>query len=255
MPKDMFLKRLESYESAEPEMTLGHTTNAGNLYKILNEDVVKPKHDFNGTQTLYFFYGVNFYRQSADFADAISRPVGFLFKNKILKDANSVFPFDTGAFNAKLYGDYLGDDVMEYEVPANQDKTPAKLVKILYESNENYLFGKPKPLNRAKTETEIKLIAFIRGATTEVSPSGNFDDRCYAIEVQFIKEQNFRDNLELLILPRQAYEYDLKGLLEDNLKGLNIDYYDDSGRFGPKEDSAVIKQKALDYLRNNGTIR
>ena len=253
MPKDKFITRLEAQIPAAPALPLAHTTNAGDLYSILDENVVKPLHDFNGQPTLYFFYGVNFYRQTASFRDALSRPVGFLLKNDILKEAESVFPFDTGAHAAGLYGSYLENDVLEYEVPLASNDTPAKMVKVLFETNKNYLSGKPRNLKSAKTKTEHKLIEFVRDATTKIELE-KFDDRCFAIEVQFTKEQAFKENVELLILPRNSYEESLKGLLEDSLSGIPIEYYDDMPVSGPSVDSSLIRQKATDYLRSKGLL-
>lgn len=254
MPKAAFLDRLKTHQATKPIMTLAHTTNAANLYRILKDDLIKTSHEFRGKPTLYFFYGVNFYRQTATFNDAKSRPVGFLFKNDILNLAESVFPFDTGAYDEGLYGDYLDSDLMEYEVPILDKETPAKLVNILYETNESYLFGKPRPLKTAKTLTEHNLIEFIKDATTKIVPSDKFDDRCFAMEIQFIKNLKFKENVELIILPIQSYKENLEGLLEDELTGLNIEFYDDISVFGPSGDSLLIRQKAMDYLRKQGIL-
>lgn len=254
MPKDKFITRLEAQTPAVPAMPLAHTTNAGDLSSILDENVVKPLHEFNGQPTLYFFYGVNFYRQTASFKDALSRPVGFLLKNDILNEAKSVFPFDTGAHAAKLYGDYLEKNVLEYEVPMASNDTPAKMVTTLFETNSNYISGKPRDLKSAKTKTEHKLIGFVRDATTKIQPE-KFDDRCFAIEIQFTKEQRFKENVELLILPRNSYEESLKGLLEDNLSGMPIKYYDDMPVSGPSADSILIRAQATAYLRRKGLLR
>ena len=254
MSDNKFLTQLESNPAATPVMTLAHTTNVGKLYEILKGDLVKATHNFNGTPTLYFYYGVNFYKYKPECNDNLSRVVGFLFKNDALNSANSVFPFDTGAYIAHLYGDYLKGDVMEYEVPIANKETPAKLVTLLYETNEDYLFGRPKKLKTAKTPREIRLIEFIKDATNKIYPSNKFDARCHAIEVQFIEAQHFRDNVELVILPRQSYEEDLKGLFGSELTGLKVDYYDDMPLSGPTEDSVLIRQKAIDYLREKGML-
>lgn len=239
-------------------MTLAHTTNADRLRQILDEDLVKAGSKFVHTNedVAYFFYGVNFFKLNSHLSDAKTRPCGFLFRNESVEKAVRIFPFDSGACDAGMFGDSLPGGVMDYELPISDSTTPARLVELLYENNEGYIAGRPKPLDPSASVTEQKIVSFVLEATSKAQPENGLDDRFCGIEVQFTEEQEFKENVELLILPKNAYNHHLKPGLEKLIAGMPVEFYDDPLISGPLRDSQSIKQKAIDFLRtrNLGTL-
>jgi hypothetical protein len=251
MLKDLIIKETP----AIPFLPVAHLTSWHNLTMIIEGSFLKTISKFKTQSVSYFFYGVPFYKLNLDdpqqtCSQLFRRPIGILFKSKIIERAKRAFPFDTGAFGSKMFKEFFPDDssIEEFEIPINDPSTPAKLVTFLYGNNTSYIFGGPLKLDQGKNILEDCLIHLI--STRDIH---KFDERNHAIEIQFNIDLPLKENIELMIFPREMYKMHF-GRFGGKLSQYKIEFYEDSYRFDPLLDSALVQAKAKEYLRKNNYI-
>src|SRR5690349_10655561 len=89
------------------ELPVAHITTARWLGSILDEGRIQPRlcTVFN-RELLYFSYGGVFYRSlKSQTQNATELPIAMVFSPKVLDVAFQLFPFDSGAMAAKLFGE------------------------------------------------------------------------------------------------------------------------------------------------------
>ena len=170
-----------------------HTAKAKGFLGIMNDSAIKPAHcPVFGEDLAYLFAGRPAYK-SRDCAqsDYWLLPIIFALKPPIISNPKRVFPFDSGAFKAGLFGDEFSDfQISDFEAPASLSSV-RKLVDAFFGSNERYATAKPKSKEEIVTEFKLEPSGYPIAALAQMlnkPHNDNFDDRNSTIEVQFSED-------------------------------------------------------------------
>jgi hypothetical protein len=180
-------------------LPLVHTTSAYTLRQIMDSGAkLRPAIDpvFNDS-LLYFFYGKPVYYPRSENSSSFEHlsPVYFLVAPIVVSAARRIYPFDTGAFSAGLFDNYVSGhrspENFELDLDATSHgavpfpQTATKFVQAFYGSNRSYFYNSPRtglvydPIN---FEVEIYL------NLVNSKETARFDERHATIEIQTTKE-------------------------------------------------------------------
>lgn len=246
----MLNKIIEDYQPAVPELPICHITTWHSLESIIKQGCLTIDKDA-GRDNLYFFYGSPFYKiPSIWTGQRFRRPIGLLFKSNLIDQANRIFPFDSGALQKHFKPDYFPDDysLKTFELTPVMRDTPGRLVSLLYKNNEKYVFG--EPVNNCKSQETIIDCILNLIATKD---KNSFDDRNHGIEVVFSENVKLQGALELVLLPKTMFR-EHESSFDKNIHSFKLDYYEDSYRFDPAIDCALVQAKAKEHLRSIGLL-
>lgn len=186
---DQFLSRNSVIEGQS--LPLVHSTRSYNFRSIKENSVLQAGECdvFRGEKLNYFFVGRPSYRYSAnDAEDAYWEfPACFVFEFEDIEGITRIFPFDSGAFNGKLYPSYIKNMSLESFMSNAGRSAAKKLVGAFFDNISNYFELKPKDEQKFLSEysidpMEMEIQALHRLAREK---SGNkFDDRRFCIEIQ-----------------------------------------------------------------------
>jgi len=184
-----------------------HTTDAYLLRAMLAEGCITPQHcPVFGSSLTYFFYGRPAYRMREFEQIRISAkaPVVLVFSEAIETRGARVFPFDTGAFEAR-YGTWRHSKmtVSAFELPCAQS-APERHVSEFFGSREKYLaLEASRPKRSYAGEFEVETLAEIL-----CDPSTEYaDDRRICVELQLDSNVPLSAPLlTALILPTRLLE-------------------------------------------------
>ncbi|MCH4893802.1 hypothetical protein GO308_11830 [Sphingomonas sp. SFZ2018-12] len=171
-------------------LPLAHVTKGIIAHDIMATGRIEP----NDCQVFksplaYFFYGRPAYRFSAGSSIKLeaSCPFCFLFDGKLLARAKRIFPFDTGAFAARMYNHVLDEDFAVEDFSLGADPSRAeKLIAATYLSREGYVVGDRRQVRAVEDATKAYDLEARAYMELIKSPGRNEpDDRIGTIEVQF----------------------------------------------------------------------
>ena len=162
-----------------------HTTDGYALRKIIQSGsfIPKPCRVFK-EDLLYFFYGRPGYRVGDDSSLQISSraPVVVMLANELILNGKRLFPFDTGAFKAKRYSQWMHKsmELKDFELECPGD-APQRFVAAFFGSNRDYLRVKPRAPHlpysgEFEVESIVTLLTDRRGSEA--------DDRRTVVELQ-----------------------------------------------------------------------
>ena len=195
---------------------------------------------------LYFFYGKPSYQVSegvkGNFSQIEYCPICFIFPlDKITIDR--VFPFDTGAYNKKLYKNFFHKKMKKEDFEMDNTREGiSQYIEVFYGNNDNYIEGDSQK-HKDTGDPYVNALDSLHGATG----MQEFDDRAITIEVITRHSVPVDINVECIILPNKL-------MLNDNISEFitnhNIHYieYKIVPGIAPSKDNAVVMQKALEYL-------
>lgn len=170
---------------ALPRMPLVHTCEAFEFRDIAAESELKPAPcEVFKEPLLYFFYGRPAYRPSKDrrpVSHAAFLPISIVVDATTVSSPTRVAPFDTGAFLAGLYADYVHPkmSVKDFLLEPTVDM-PARIVGKFFGSNAAYFYGRPQHMGLPPFEFEVNsYYNLIRGEATS-----DADDRRSCVEIQ-----------------------------------------------------------------------
>lgn len=137
----------------------------------------------------YFFVGRPAYK-SKDCAqsDYWLLPIVFALKPPLAIKPKRIFPFDSGAFSAGLFGDEFFDFSLEDFAIPSEYANIRKVIDSFFGSNERYIALKPKSKDEVTAEFSLQSTGFPIAALARIfnkPHSAEFDDRNAAIEVQY----------------------------------------------------------------------
>lgn len=96
-------------------LPLTHVTSGVKSDDILrgNKVEISPKEIFEGQPLAYFFYGRPAFRIGDEEVIKLEAacPHCFIFDGALLKDAEAIFAFDTGAFDKRLYSHVMQEEM------------------------------------------------------------------------------------------------------------------------------------------------
>lgn len=203
-----FLKR-NQISKAKP-LPLVHTTESYFLKKIVESGTIKarPCNVFAGENLSYFFVGRAAYKRDLQQeAEYWELPTCIVF-SYFVRGAKRIFPFDSGAFAAKRYPNFINMmDLGEFQADVHDFETPHKIIGTFFNSARNYyrLSARPKEQFEAKFDVDV-LDEEMKALHHLIQHKDKrFDDRRFAIEVQFEGDVQLRDREPLLAIFPETY--------------------------------------------------
>jgi hypothetical protein len=179
-----FASWLSSFSPVVPRLAWCHTTDAYRLRELINCGGLAPQQcPVFGENLTYFFYGRPAYRigTHASIGPSARAPVTLLLEPDLVVHAKRIFPFDTGAFHAQRYANWLHPHMKkeDFEITAVGDG-PEKHVNAFFGSNASYFTC--TPINPSAAPAE-ELEAEALGRMVMDSSAANADDRRIAVEM------------------------------------------------------------------------
>lgn len=187
-------------------LPLTHITKALIAHRIIDNDAIAPnKCPVFGDLRSYLFYGRPAFRYDPGKVIKLeaSSPFCFIMSGNLLGKARYIYPFDTGAFKARMYNHILDEDfdLNDFCMGSHPDRAE-KLISAAYLGREAYLRGDRRQI--VAREVGASAYQLEAGAYLELLRSSGRnepDDRIGTIEVQFTEAIPLRNNLLAVIAP------------------------------------------------------
>lgn len=202
---------------------------------------------------LYFFYGRPAYKVServkGNRPGHLYLPVCFIVPFKEVKP-HRIFPFDTGAFDAKMYNKFLHHKMKidEFELENTLEEVK-QYIHVFYDNNINYIRGVASSVKDSGDDYVDGLIS-IHNFTGEEE----IDGRANTVEVIADKGVNVHDAVECIILPEPLSRAPKIQPFIKNNPQIDFRLYDVPLLCAPSEFNAVVYQKVMDYFREKNVI-
>jgi hypothetical protein len=190
----------------QPLLPLTHLSKAYVAENIIRSNEIAPADCEVFKEALaYFFYGRPAYRANKDgiVGSEAACPYCFLFSPSLLARAKRVFPFDTGAYHARLYKHVLIDEMelADFSLERNVPRIN-KLVHAAFGSAGNYFDGNRSCIPDPEVGAEAWEMAGRAYLQLLSSPGRNEpDDRICSIEVIFSDPVPLENNLLAVVVP------------------------------------------------------
>lgn len=187
-------------------LPLFHTCEAYNFRNVLYEGHLHPirQEKYGGDELLFFFYGKPSYRSgSMDEANKFhsALPCCLIFNDQSVPGVKEVFPFDTGAFKAKIFAAFFNKAMkLEDFSLGNKVEDLAAYVEYMFSNNYSYFQGDVKPVldNLPSMAFEMEHLFELARSRSE----GAFDDRASSCEVMVAQSVRVNENsIGAIILP------------------------------------------------------
>lgn len=192
-------------------MPVIHATNAYTGKQIIRGELIKPNRCNVFEEDLtYLFYGRPSYKKMGEsqIAQYWELPALFVMDYETIQ-AKRIFPFDTGAFAAHRYPNFINMMPMEEFEVTNALSAPQRLVSAFFVDPNRYFRLQPRDRSDfthrfevTSTEEEIKALYELI-----LSYSEKIDDRRFAIEIQTECEIKLKESgLKAVIIPEEYCE-------------------------------------------------
>ncbi len=243
-------------------LPLTHVTKALLAEDIIRAGVIKPQHcDVFKRPLSYFFYGRPAFRVKGDGPIKIESacPVCFVFQPNLIDKAANLFPFDTGAFQARMYKSSVMEEmkVEDFQFQA-KDNQPGALLETAFSSPLDYMQGKAKEAGHF--QAVVEKWEFHAQAYVELIVSkgrNEADDRVYSVEIQVEEEVLLKGNLIAVVVPHTLWIDNagapwIEKLVSDAVEILTYNF--DPGR-GPDYYHYAIEQSVKDFYFSKGFLK
>lgn len=192
--------------AADSGLPLTHVTKGLRAQDVIHAGRIEPTDCAVFRSPLaYFFYGRPAYRYEAGSSVKLESacPFCFIFDPKLLRRARHIYPFDTGAFSARMYNHVLDDDfnIEDFDLGSEPDR-PEKLISAAYLSRADYASGNKSgllPIDTAAKAYDMEAKAYM--SLLHSQGRNEPDDRIGTIEVQFGDPVPLAENLMALVIP------------------------------------------------------
>ncbi|PDT00920.1 hypothetical protein CO666_27680 [Rhizobium chutanense] len=205
------LEKFLSRNSVSPtnHLPLVHSAEAFILKKSLSEGVLKTAKCsvFKNEDLLYFFVGRPAYKKDAvEEGEYWELPSCIVFEFGIT-DSVRVFPFDSGAFSAGRYPQYINMmSIQDFEINPSELNIK-RAIGAFFKTNKDYYRLNPiSPQSFANVHdvdaTEEEILALHKLIQDR---SKRFDDRRFSIEMQFPREFSFSERKPIFAIFPENY--------------------------------------------------
>ena len=190
--------------------------------KVMNEELI------------YSFYGRAGYRVGETGAINLEGycPFCFVLDGNLLNKSEAIFPFDTGAYENRIFKPYMGDSVSYSDFEISHDTSlPNKLISTVFQNKENYFNADKAKINDKDTVSSAGDMHVQSYISLISAPNRNGpDDRVSSIEVLFSKNINISQNLKAIIVPHTLWNNTseaewLKTLAKSNIEIATYAFY------------------------------
>ena len=190
-------------------LPLVHTTESYYLKKILKTGHIeaRPCNVFAGEKLSYFFVGRAAYKRELHQEAEYWELPTCIVRNFTTNGVTRVFPFDSGAFNAKRYPHSINMmDLNDFETAADLE-APQKLIGTFFSNPQNYyrLISRPREQFEAMFDVEAldEEVKALHGLIQKKHT--RYDDRRFAIEMQFDSNISIVDEKPICIILPETY--------------------------------------------------
>ncbi len=242
-------------------MPLTHVCKALVGQDIAREGRIEPSDcDVFQRALAYFFYGRPAYRTRGDgpIKNLAACPMCFIFDPRMLDRAQEIHPFDTGAFNARLYSHVMMEEMKIADFSLEREsRRPNKLIRAVYGTREAYFEG--GKLKGAELEATIPAAEFLTRSYIDLLRStgrNEPDDRVGSIEVVFGDPVPLKGNLIAIATPDLLWNDKdqvnwLASLAEAGVDILPFRY---AHRREPEHHHAMIEVEVRNYFQARGDL-
>jgi hypothetical protein len=209
LPPDRPGFRLWIDEQADPHwkfMPLTHVTKGIGAEDIVQSGAINP----HGNEIRsYFFYGRPAYRVHGDGAIKVEAacPFCFILTGELIKSADEIFAFDSGAFANRMYKHVLMEEMQVADFSLQQDAVrPNKLIARVFKSPAAYFDGDLSQIPAPEEGSEAWQFHARAYLQLLLSPGRNEpDDRICSIEITMNKDVPLAENLKAIIVPHTLW--------------------------------------------------
>lgn len=251
--EDYLLKHPDCFNKSIPLLPLMHSCECFDARSILTSRRLEARYcNVFNKKLLYFYYGKPSYpvgEKVEEFrTDLEYSPVCFILDTRKVF-IHKVYPFDSGAFKANIYNDFIHRNMKidEFEIPNSIDGIKSYL-SFMFENNKNYIDG--AALKRSLTNNS-HMDALINMMTA--NGTMKFDERGRTIEVISKEDVQIKDAVKCIILPQNLLQdTTIVNFLSDN----SIDYVEYKVRqlVHPTAYYETIFEKASNYIETHREI-
>lgn len=201
-----FLKR-NQISSAQP-LPMVHTTESYFLKKIIASGRIeaRPCNVFRGENLSYFFVGRAAYKRELNQeAEYWELPSCVVFEYD--GSAKRIFPFDSGAFKGRRYPNFLNMmDLSDFDA-GPEPSAPQKIMGTFFTSNKNYYRLNARSRESFEATFDVDVLDEEIKALHRLIQFKNdkFDDRRFAIELQFENDVVLSERKPLLVVMPETY--------------------------------------------------
>lgn len=236
-----------------------HTTRSYNIASIKDTNELSPtKCDVFEEELLYLFVGRPAYKRDdpKSQAEYWELPCCFIFDHLIGAEFKRIYPFDSGAFEAKRYPEYIGLMPMK-QFETNTGTAPGRIISAFFGTFPKYFSGEAKDKEVFENEfslgvldTEVKAL---RRLAQDGTPA-NFDDRRFTIEVQLDEKIDFAETPPNAVVLPSIYLRDekIKNKIVSEWKATPITYEVYSLSLSAYD--GIIYSKVAEYLSEKKLI-
>ncbi len=194
----------DQVDPAWPLMPLTHICKGLIGEDIVRDGGIEPRDCKVFDKALaYLFYGRPAYRTKGDGAikTPAACPVCFVFDPELINQADEIHPFDTGAYDARLYKHVMMDEMEIGDFSLERAvRRPNRLIHALYGSREAYFDG---ATHQIKTDA-VPASEFLGSTYVELLTSkgrNEPDDRVGTIEIVTSSRVQLSGNLRAIVVP------------------------------------------------------
>jgi hypothetical protein len=238
-------------------LPLTHITRGVVAEDIIREGRVRPSEcPVFGEPLAYFFYGRPAYRngkESVIKAEALC-PYCFIFKPELLDRAKSVFAFDTGAFDARLYSGIIASEMEVNDFQLEGKSAPNRLISLVFGSQLAYFVGDTRVVSAKANPHEFHAKAYL---DLILSPGRNEpDDRVFTIDVLFKDPIALSGVLMALVLPHTLWSNDVKAPWLESLAttGIRIIPYEFIPGRSPEHYHTLMELAVKEFYENQDIL-
>ncbi|WP_213736230.1 hypothetical protein [Bradyrhizobium sp. dw_411] len=202
-----FLQR-NRITKAKP-LPLVHTTESYYLKKIINSGQLTTQrcNVFAGERLSYFFVGRAAYKRDLEQeAEYWELPTCLVF-SFFTEGAKRIFPFDSGAFAAKRYPNYINMmELNDFETSSDVE-APHKIIGTFFNSARSYYRLASRPKEQFEAMFDVDVLDEEMKALHKLiqHKDKRFDDRRFAIEVQFNADIDLTNRKPILAIFPETY--------------------------------------------------
>ena len=190
-------------------LPLIHTTESYYLKKIIQSGKIdaRPCNVFVGEKLSYFFVGRAAYKRDLHQEAEYWELRACLVLKFSIDGIKRIFPFDSGAFNTDRYPPFINMmEMNEFEIGGDREATH-KIIGTFFTSSRNYyrLNARPKDQFEAMFDIDV-LDEEIKALHRLIQiKDAKFDDRRFAVEIQFDYDVLLSDKSPLCFILPETY--------------------------------------------------
>jgi hypothetical protein len=252
-----FVEKLPLPAEGTPALPLTHGTKAIRLRAIIEAGSIQLPNEpcrTLGERLIFTYYGKTSFRvgDNRTLRRTAGAPTYFLLKPEALMPAHKVYPFDTGAFDKKMYASNVDPDLMVSNFEFRPEiGSVQKLVSFFFCTNSAYMNNEPYRRNQPLAGNDEAEAYY--DVITSMS-SEQRDSRESSIEIAFNRDVSITSNVVAcaiipdVLISREHYGKKLMA------KGIDVRSYTFTPGMKADEYTLRIHDTVKQYYREKGFL-